>query len=244
MRSFLLSALLCTLCLFASATASAADTAPLQPREAARQAKGAPHLPQSADVGLWLSQQLHRPVEASQILLAPEAAALEGCAIARARLASTGATALSLHCPAPTLPHLVLLDLSPISSGGPHPSTGRPYSPPGGSYSPSFGECGEQRKGGPYPPGARSRSGVDCGVPGCEAVGECGNQPPAPKIVRAGAALRADWRTEFIHAQLPVVALDSGAVGAEIRVRIPQTNRIVRARILSANAVAIIAAGA
>ena len=68
-------------------------------------------------------------------------------------------------------------------------------------------------------------------------------QPAAPAIVRAGAALHADWSTAFIHAQLPVVALDSGAAGAEIRVRIPQSNRIVRARILSAHAVAIVVAG-
>jgi len=223
MRSCLLSALLCTLGLFAPAVASAADAAPLQAREAARQAQAT-----------WLSQQLHRPVDASQILLAPEAAALEGCAIARAWLAPTGATALSLHCPAPTLPHLVLLDLSPTSPGGPYSSTGGPHPP-------VFGECGEQPKGGPYPPSARNRSVP--GGPYSPSFGECGMHPPSPKIVRAGAALRADWRTEFIHAQLSVVALDSGAVGAEIRVRIPQTNRIVRARILSASAVAIIVAG-
>jgi flagella basal body P-ring formation protein FlgA len=66
----------------------------------------------------------------------------------------------------------------------------------------------------------------------------------SPNIVHAGAALRADWRTDFIHAQLPVIALDSGAAGAEIRVRIPQTNRIVRARILGPHTVAIIMAGA
>jgi hypothetical protein len=65
-----------------------------------------------------------------------------------------------------------------------------------------------------------------------------------PAIVRAGAALRADWRTASLHAQLPVVALDSGASGAEIRVRIVNTNRVLRARILSAQDVAIIVAGA
>jgi flagella basal body P-ring formation protein FlgA len=66
----------------------------------------------------------------------------------------------------------------------------------------------------------------------------------APPIVRVGAALRADWRTDLLHAQLPVVALDSGAAGAEIRVRIANTNRILRARILDAKAVAITVAGA
>ena len=55
---------------------------------------------------------------------------------------------------------------------------------------------------------------------------------------------QADWRTAFLHAELPVVALDSGAAGAEIRVRIPSTNRIMRARILSAHTVAIVVAGA
>lgn len=71
-----------------------------------------------------------------------------------------------------------------------------------------------------------------------------GTPAASPNIVRAGAALTADWRTAFIHAQLPVVALQAGAAGAEIRVRIRQTNRIVRARILSADTVAIVIAGA
>ena len=63
-------------------------------------------------------------------------------------------------------------------------------------------------------------------------------------MVRAGATLQADWRTDFLHAELPVVALDAGAAGAEIRVRIPSTNRIMRARILSAHTVTIVVAGA
>jgi flagella basal body P-ring formation protein FlgA len=62
--------------------------------------------------------------------------------------------------------------------------------------------------------------------------------------VRAGATLEADWRTPALHAELPVVALDSGAAGAEIRVRIANTSRILRARILTARSVAILTAGA
>ena len=63
----------------------------------------------------WLSQQLHSQIEPSQILVAPDSS-LEGCTITRAHPTSTGATALSLRCPASPLPHLVLL-------------TGGPYSP-------------------------------------------------------------------------------------------------------------------
>jgi hypothetical protein len=67
--------------------------------------------------------------------------------------------------------------------------------------------------------------------------------PAVPPIVRAGAELRADLRTANLHAELPVVALASGAVGAEIRVRISRSNRILRARILGAHSVSIVAAG-
>ena len=221
MRLRLLPALVCTLCLLAPSSASA-DDAPRQEQKSAPHATGAAHLPQSADVRLWLSQQLHRPLESSQILLAPDAATLQGCSIARARRTPTGATAFSLLCPAPALPHLVLLDLSSTDMAAPHP--------------PVAGECAKQHtaEGGPHPP-----SFGECGVHQALASAPA----PSPNIVRAGAALRADWRTEFIHAQLPVVALDSGAAGAAIRVRIPLTNRIVRARILSASTVALIAAG-
>lgn len=210
MSSCLVSALVCTVCLLGSAVAACAAGVPLPAQEGPRLAQA-----------LWLSQQLHHPVEAAQILLFPEAATLEGCTVRRIRRASTGAMSLSLRCPASRLPHLVLL----ADTGGPHPGT-----------SAAFGS-----------------------VSGCEAVGECAIQSTtrashtpslsqlaaaSPKIVRAGAALRADWHTDFIHAQLAVVALDSGAAGAEIRVRIPQTNRIVHARILSSDAVAIVPAGA
>ena len=60
---------------------------------------------------------------------------------------------------------------------------------------------------------------------------------PVPRSAPIGAP-------PSLHAQLPVVALDSGASGAEIRVRIVNTNRVLRARILSAQDVAIIVAGA
>jgi len=189
MRIRLSSAFVFTLCLLALAIPSAHA----QAQDPSRQSQAA-----------WLSRQLHQPVQASQILLAPEAAELDGCTIARTRRAPTGATALSLRCPAPSLRRLVLLDLN--LGGSPHP--------------PSVGARETQHTA------ITSRT------------------LPSPNIVRAGAALRADWRTAFIHAQLPVVALDSGAAGAEIRVHIPQTNRIVRARILSAKAVSIISPGA
>jgi hypothetical protein len=149
----------------------------------------------------WLTQQLHRPVEASQILVFLYRGPLEGCAITRARRESIGATSLSMRCPAPVLPQLVLLNLS------------LELDPASVSPSAHFA-----------PPRPRSHG--------------------APPIVRAGAVLAADWRTDSLHAQLPVIALDSGAAGAEIRVRVPQSNRIMRARILGAHTVAIIVAGA
>lgn len=68
--------------------------------------------------------------------------------------------------------------------------------------------------------------------------------PKVPPLVRAGAALEADWRTPALHAELPVVALDSGAAGAEIRVRIAHGVRVLRARILTAHSVTIVEAGA
>ncbi|PSH03179.1 MAG: hypothetical protein CXZ00_13500 [Acidobacteria bacterium] len=144
---------------------------------------------------LWLSRQLHRPVEASQVLVSPRAATLEGCTITNIRPAPTGATALSLRCPDHALPQLVLLGF-PVSNAASHTSISSRLS------------------------------------------------HKAPPIVRAGATLRADWRTDSMHAQLDVVAMDSGAAGAEIRVRIAHSNRIMRARVLSAHTVGIVAAGA
>ncbi len=63
-------------------------------------------------------------------------------------------------------------------------------------------------------------------------------------MVRTGSALRADWRTDNMHALLDVIAMDSGGAGAEIRVRIAHTNRVMRARILNAHTVSVIPAGA
>ncbi len=191
-----ISTLVFTLCLLGSA---AAASQPPQAQSDSRQAQA-----------LWLSQQLHCPVEAAQILVSPEAATLEGCAITHARLASTGATALSVRCPASRLPHLVLLTAAASPACDLHPHAPKPQ-----------------------------LTNVESNRPAPTALAAA-----SPNIVHAGAALRADWRTNFIHAQLPVVALDSGAAGAEIRVRIPQTNRIVRARILSPHTVAILMAGA
>jgi hypothetical protein len=193
--------------------------------------------PQQA-AALWLSRQLHRPVEASQILVFPPDTALEGCTITRARHASIGATALSLRCPALALPHLVLLHLPADAA----------------SSTDQISETPSQDS-----PHGLDRFQSRC-VPGVPHIcrsqqmwvrrGSAYTNPATtiavkfPPIVRAGAALRADWRTASLHAQLPVVALDSGASGAEIRVRIVNTNRVLRARILSAQDVAILVAGA
>jgi hypothetical protein len=152
-------------------------------------------------MALWLSQQLHRRVDASQILAAPSGLTLQGCSVTRARAASTGAASLSLRCPAPALPQLVLLNL-PLDAAADA-----------------------------LPAPRQSTSDSPATV-------------KAPPLVRSGAALQADWHTASIHAQLPVVALDSGAAGAEIRVRIANTSRILRARILGAHTVAITASGA
>ena len=181
---FLSSTLLFTLAVLSSA--AAAPAAATEPRQV---------------VALWISRQLHRQVEASQILLSPEVATLEGCTITRSRPVPIGATALSLRCPAHVLPQLLLLNISVHDASADHTvSRVRTLSPKA--------------------------------------------PPKDPPIVRTGATLQADWRTDFLHAELPVVALDSGAAGAEIRVRITSTNRIMRARILSAHAVTIVVAGA
>jgi|GEM_PF-1394723 hypothetical protein len=179
----LFSTLLCALFLLFSSTAGvAADV-----RTAAT--------PRQAVAG-WLTQRLHREVEASQILVAPNVDALEGCTIARTRHEAIGATSLSLHCPGYVLPQLVLVNF-PIELDA--ASTSGKLLDPAHNLSHN-----------------------------------------AHPLVRVGATLSADWRTESLHAELPVVALDSGIAGSEIRVRIPQTNRIMRARILSAHSVTIV----
>ncbi len=65
----------------------------------------------------------------------------------------------------------------------------------------------------------------------------------ARPLVRAGARLRADWRTPSMHAVLPVLALEPGADGAEIRVRLTGGKRIYHARVLNAHAVEILREG-
>jgi hypothetical protein len=184
MRNRLLSStLLCTLFLPGSSVAASRDS---------RQAQA-----------LWLSGQLHRPIEASQVLVSPDAGLLDGCTITRSRAVPIGATALSLRCPSHALPQLVLLKLSVEANSAGNPSS---FSAPSASST------------------KPSRT--------------------APPIVRAGAALQADWRTDSLHAELPVVALDSGASGAEIRVRVAGSNRTMRARILSNHNVTIVDTGA
>lgn len=199
MRTRILSAtLLCLLGL--RAAAAAADTSAAGPRR---------------DAAVWLSQQLHRPVEPAQILLVPRTGSLEGCTITRMRPAPTGATALSLRCPAHVLPQLVLLKI-------PLDADANLASNPNGLL-----------------------SGVRPGVVPNTMPGALRHAAPnTPPLVRAGAALEADWRTPVLHAELPVVALDSGAAGAEIRVRIAQGIRVLRARILTAHTVTIVEAGA
>ena len=169
----IISTLLCALSLLASGLGSA--------QSSSVSLSGAADSKQA--IAVWLSQQLHQPVEVSQILVSPAITSLAGCTVTHIRSAQHAATSLSLHCPAHVLPQLVLLKLSlaPLST------------------------------------------------------------PAATSIVRAGDALRADWRTDSMHAELDVVAMDAGAVGAEIRVRIAHSNRILRAHILSARSVRIVA---
>ncbi len=81
---------------------------------------------------LWLSRQLHRPLDASQVLVAP--AVFEGCTITRARFAPIGATALSLRCPAQPLPQLVLLNL-PVEPSSPRAASLPPKLPTDASHS-------------------------------------------------------------------------------------------------------------
>jgi len=209
MSSCLVSTLVCIVGLLGSAVAAGASGEPLQAQDDSRLAQAA-----------WLSRQLHHPVEVAQILLSPEVATLENCTVRHVRRASTGATALSLRCPASRLPRLVLL----ADTGVPRAGTSAAFGSVSGREAAS-GECAIQST-----------------APASLNPAPSQHAAASPKIVRAGAALRADWRTAFIHAQFPVVALDSGAAGAEIRVRIPLTNRIIRARILSADAAAIVLA--
>jgi hypothetical protein len=146
------------------------------------------------EMAAWLSQQLHQPVDASQVLSAPDAPSLDGCSIMHLRAAATGGIALTLRCPTYPLPQLMLLRLS-------------------------------------------------ANIPRSPIASPTALQHHTP-LVRAGDALHADWRTSALHAELPVVALDCGTDGAEIRVRVSHSNRILRARILNAHNVAIVSAGA
>lgn len=62
-------------------------------------------------------------------------------------------------------------------------------------------------------------------------------------LIRAGTRLQADWRTPAMHAVLPVVALEAGTDGAEIRVRLAGGQRIYRALVISAHSVKILCEG-
>jgi len=171
--------LICTLSLLSFAAGSSAESTP-----ASRQA-----------VALWLSRQIHHPVAASQLLVAPTITGFDGCSVMPARSALIGTTALTLHCPSQAFPQLALLSFSVAA-------------PDRTAASPASAAHNAMLR--------------------------------IPPIVRAGSALNADWRTNYIHARLPVVALDSGAAGTEIRVRITHSNRILRARILGAHTVSIV----
>jgi hypothetical protein len=59
-------------------------------------------------------------------------------------------------------------------------------------------------------------------------------------LVHAGSRLRAELRTAAMHAELPVVALEAGESGEEIRVRVFGSARVLHARILGAHEVAIV----
>lgn len=155
--------------------------------------------PASSATAEWLTQQLHRSVDASQVLAAPSSSSLEGCTITSMRATAAGDTSLRLRCPSQPLPQLILLHLS-LEPSAPHVTT------------------------------QHRQAALDR------------NTAPAP-TVRAGAVLRADWRTPLLHATLPVVAMESGAAGGEIRVRVANTKQIMHARILSAHNVAILSAG-
>jgi hypothetical protein len=61
-----------------------------------------------------------------------------------------------------------------------------------------------------------------------------------PPMVRCGSTLHAELHTDRMHAQVAVVALQSGNEGEEIRVRVKRSNRILRARVLGAREVAIL----
>lgn len=159
---------------------------------------------------LWLTRQLHRPVESAQVLAFPHPASLEGCSIKRLRPAPTGATALSLRCPGRPLPQLLLLDLSGVSTANAACKAGKQSVP---------ANCANIRN-------------------------TTRKQAALPPLVRPGASLHADWRTPSLHAELPVVALDSGAIGSEIRVRVVNSDRVFRAHILTAKSVTIVEAGA
>ena len=164
----------------------------------------------------WLTGQLHHPVEPAQILIVPQSGTLDGCSILRARPASIGATSLSLRCPDHLLPQLVLLKI-PLDTVSVNVPAAGPSHPSGLSHPASSSHPSATPK-----PAATK----------------------VPPLVRAGAALEADWRTPALHAEFPVVALDFGAAGAEIRVRIAHGVRVLRARILTAHSVAILEAGA
>jgi hypothetical protein len=179
----------------AAARASSAESSPAESKQAA---------------ALWLTGQLHRPVEPAQILIVPESGTFDGCSILRARPAPTGGTSLSLRCPDHLLPQLVLLKI------------------PLDTVSVNMPAAGPSHPTGPSHPSATPKPAA----------------PKAPPLVRAGAALEAYWRTPALHAEFPVVALDFGAAGSEIRVRIAHGVRVLRARILTAHSVAILEAGA
>lgn len=148
----------------------------------------------SETLAAWLSQQLQRPVSASQILLSPQTGALEGCTIGRPRASLSRTTSLSLRCPSLALPQLIVLNISD-----------QPATSPATSSSPS-------RTTNP--------------------------------VVRRGATLNADWRTTTFHAQIPATAIDAGAAGDEIRIRIAHCNRVLRALVVDARHVSVLVPGA
>ena len=146
----------------------------------------------------WLSQQLHTEIAASQIISAPAAAELEGCAVANTKPTQTGAIAVAVRCDAPRLPRLILLGQGAVQST----ESSRPQPKPHAS--------------------ARTTT----------------NQ--AQPMVRQGSLLEARWISASLRLHVPVVAIEAGNTGEEIRVRVRNANRILHARIVDAHTVTIL----
>ena len=59
----------------------------------------------------WLSQQLQRSIDATQVLSVPRIASFDECSIGRVRTAITGSTEIDVRCAALLFPQVLLIDL-------------------------------------------------------------------------------------------------------------------------------------